>query len=75
MGSDQPEFIEELPVEDVTVSSFCIDSHEITNAEFTKFVEDTGYVTIAERPLSKEQFPDLPDDQRSPGSLVFEPPA
>lgn len=74
MGSEQPEFIEELPVEDVSVSSFCIDSHEITNAEFTKFVEDTGYVTIAERPLSKEQFPDLPDDQRSPGSLVFKPP-
>ena len=41
MGSEQPEFIEELPVEDVSVSSFCIDSHEITNAEFTKFVEDT----------------------------------
>ncbi|NES02174.1 MAG: formylglycine-generating enzyme family protein [Okeania sp. SIO2F4] len=59
MGSEQPEFIEELPVEDVSVSSFCIDSHEITNAEFTKFVEDTGYVTIAERPLSKEQFPPL----------------
>ncbi|NET42869.1 MAG: formylglycine-generating enzyme family protein [Okeania sp. SIO2B3] len=75
MGSDKPEFIEELPVEDVSVSSFCIDSHEITNAQFTKFVEDTGYVTIAERPLSKEQFPDLPDEQRSPGSLVFEPPA
>ncbi|NEP04074.1 MAG: formylglycine-generating enzyme family protein, partial [Okeania sp. SIO4D6] len=48
MGSDKPEFIEELPVENVSVSSFCIDSHEITNAEFTKFVEDTGYVTVAE---------------------------
>ena len=74
MGSDQPEFIEELPVEDITVSSFCIDSHEMTNAQFAQFVEDTGYVTIAERPLSKEQFPDLSDEKRSPGSLVFEPP-
>ena len=56
MGSDKPEFIEELPVEDITVSSFCIDSHEITNAQFAQFVEDTGYVTIAERPLSKNNF-------------------
>ncbi|WP_267255870.1 hypothetical protein [Nostoc sphaeroides] len=29
-------------------------------------------MTVAERPLSKEQFPDLPDEQRLPGSLVFE---
>ncbi|MDY7021595.1 MAG: SUMF1/EgtB/PvdO family nonheme iron enzyme, partial [Cyanobacteriota bacterium] len=75
MGSKQPEFIEEQTVEDVSVSSFCIDAYEITNAEFAKFVEDTGYVSVAERPLSKEQFPNLADEQRAPGSLVFQPPA
>ncbi|WP_413166799.1 SUMF1/EgtB/PvdO family nonheme iron enzyme [Capilliphycus salinus ALCB114379] len=33
MGSDQPEFLEELPVEDVSISSFCIDPYEITVAK------------------------------------------
>ena len=51
-----------------------MDRHKVTNAEFCKFVEATGYQTIAERPLSKEQFPDLMDYQRQPGSLVFQPP-
>ena len=74
MGSDNPDFIEEKIAEDVTVSSFCIEPHEVTNAEFAKFVKATSYVTVAERPLSKEQFPNLSDDERSPGSLVFKPP-
>lgn len=64
----------ELPAGDVTVDSFCIDRHEVTNAEFRQFVEATGYKTIAERPLPKEQFPGLTDEQRQPGSLVFQPP-
>jgi len=74
MGSDNPDFVEEQTASSVTVSSFCIQTHEVTNAEFAMFVADTGYLTVAERPLSKEQFPDLPDDQRTAGSLVFEPP-
>lgn len=64
---------EERSAEDVRVSGFCIDTHEVTNAQFAQFVEATGYVTVAERPLSVEQFPDLSDDQRSPGSAVFQP--
>jgi len=74
MGSDNPDFVEERIAEDVTVSSFCIEPHEVTNAQFAQFVEETGYVTVAERPLSKEQFPDLNDEERAPGSLVFQPP-
>lgn len=72
IGSNDPSYEEERAATDVTVDRFCIDRTEITNAQFAKFVAATGYVTIAERPLSKEQFPDLPDDQRSPGSLVFQ---
>lgn len=72
MGSDNSGFVEERSAFDVTVSSFCIDKYEVTNAQFTAFVKATGYVTVAERPLSKEQFPDLTDEQRLPGSLVFE---
>jgi sulfatase modifying factor 1 len=74
MGSDSSDFVEEKIAEDVTVSSFCIELHEVTNAQFAKFVAATGYVTVAERPLSKEQFPDLADDELAPGSLVFKPP-
>ena len=71
MGSDNSGFVEEQSAFDVTVSSFCIDKYEVTNSQFAAFVKATGYVTVAERPLPKEQFPDLPDEQRLPGSLVF----
>lgn len=74
MGSDSKDFLEEKSVDDVTVDSFCIDSHEVTNEEFRQFVEETGYITVAERPLSKEQFPNLSEAKRKPGSLVFQPP-
>ncbi|MCW5314236.1 SUMF1/EgtB/PvdO family nonheme iron enzyme [Nostoc sp. KVJ3] len=72
MGSDNSDFVEERSAENVTVTPFCIDKYEVTNAQFAKFVQATGYVTVAERPLSKEQFPNLPDEQRLPGSLVFQ---
>ncbi len=76
LGSNLADYPEEQVVEDVTVSPFCIGKHEVTNAEFAEFVAATGYITVAERPLSPEQFPDLPDDARSPGSVVFQiPPA
>jgi len=75
MGSDNPDFVEEKIAEDVTVSSFCIEPHEVTNAQFARFVDETGYLTVAERPLSRAQFPDLSEAERSPGSLVFKPPA
>ncbi len=71
IGSDNPRFMEERSAADVTVNRFCIDHTEVTNAQFAEFVKATGYQTIAERPLSKAQFPDLPDEERSPGSLVF----
>ncbi|MBS9386316.1 MAG: formylglycine-generating enzyme family protein [Dolichospermum sp. BR01] len=74
MGADDSGFEEERTGENVTVSSFCIDKYEVTNAQFAEFVKATNYVTVAERPLSKEQFPDLPDEQRLPGSLVFQMP-
>jgi len=73
IGSDEF-YPEEQTAEDVTVSQFCIGTHEVTNAEFTEFVDTTGYITVAERPLSKADFPDLPDDQRLPGSVVFQMP-
>jgi sulfatase modifying factor 1 len=70
IGSDNLRYPEEQSAE-VRVDRFCIDRTEVTNAQFAEFVAATGYVTVAEHPLSKEQFPDLPDERRSPGSLVF----
>ena len=74
MGADDSGFEEERTGENVTVRSFCIDKYEVTNAQFAEFVKATNYVTVAERPLSKEQFPDLSDEERLPGSLVFQMP-
>jgi formylglycine-generating enzyme required for sulfatase activity len=70
MGSDR-HYQEERSVANVTVKGFCIDKYEVTNAQFLRFVEATGYVTVAERPLPAEHFPNLSEAQRAPGSLVF----
>jgi formylglycine-generating enzyme required for sulfatase activity len=66
---------DERPVHEVTVSGFWMDRTEVTNAQFRRFVEATGYVTIAERTPRAADFPGAPADKLVPGSLVFrEPP-
>jgi len=42
-------YADEGPQTSTSVDGFWIDAHEVTNAQFSKFVEDTGYVTLAER--------------------------
>ena len=71
MGDNHSGYVEEKAVEDVSVKDFCIDTYEVSNAQFAEFVAATGYKTVAERPLSLEQFPDLSDRERASGSLVF----
>jgi len=39
----------EGPIRNVTVDPFYMDAYAVTNAEFKKFIEDTGYVTDAEK--------------------------
>lgn len=68
MGSQNPN---EGPVHKVTVSAFWMDTHELTNGEFAKFVQATKHVTIAEKAPSREEFPDASADQLVPGALVF----
>lgn len=48
MGSDQ-HYAEEAPVHEVAVEPFLIDRHDVTNAQFARFIAATGYVTVAER--------------------------
>jgi len=52
MGGDDPDsFLDdgEGPVREVTLSAYRIDAVAVTNRDFAGFVEDTGYVTDAER--------------------------
>src|SRR5947207_14419128 len=48
------------PVHRVYVDGFWMDATAVTNAQFEKFVRATNYVTIAERPPTKEEFPTAP---------------
>jgi formylglycine-generating enzyme len=82
MGTnDVRSFPNERPAHRVRVEGFWIDEHDVTNAEFAKFVEATGYVTTAEKKPNweelKKQLPagtPKPDDSvLVAGSLVFTP--
>ena len=55
----------------VAVDGFWIDRHQVTNRRFAAFVDATGYVTVAERPLDPAEFPGAPPENLVPGSLVF----
>ncbi|MEY5062964.1 MAG: hypothetical protein RLZZ112_928, partial [Verrucomicrobiota bacterium] len=62
------------PVHEVEVSGFWMDETEVTNVQFRKFVEATGYVTVAERKPKAEDFPGVPAEALVPGSLCFQRP-
>jgi sulfatase modifying factor 1 len=70
MGSQQF-YPDEGPVHDEHVGPFAIEQHPVTNAQFSEFVADTGYLTVAERPLDQALFPDLSAEELEPGGLAF----
>ncbi len=74
MGSDDPRFPDAQPVHPVQVDGFWIDETEVTTADFRAFVEATGYVTVAERTPTAEQYPGAPPENLVAGSVVFAPP-
>lgn len=71
-------YAEEGPERDTRVNGFWIDRHEVTNRQFSAFVEETGYVTIAEKPVDPAIFgipaDRIPPHMLKPGSAVFTPP-
>jgi len=77
--NDNMAMAHERPSHPVRVDGFFMDKHEVTNAQFAKFVEETGYITVAEREIDweemKKQLPagtEKPHDSiLQPGSLVF----
>ena len=70
LGSDR-HYPEEGPVRDVAVAEFWIQARPVTNTEFARFVEETGYLTVAERPLNPADYPGAPEENLQPGSMVF----
>lgn len=73
MGSN--DFPDAKPIHTVTVNSFYMDVHEVTNAQFAAFVNATGYKTVAEQQLNPADYPGVPADKLVPGSAVFTPPS
>lgn len=79
-GNDDLAEDDELPVHDVHLSGFWIDEHEVTNAQFIEFVNETGYITTAERKPDWEELklqvpPGTPKPHDSvlvAGSVIFE---
>src|SRR5215813_4792912 len=74
MGSDH-HYPEEAPAHQVTVDGFWMDQHTVTNAQFSRFVEETNYVTSAERPPRAEDYPGALPELLVPASVVFSKPA
>jgi formylglycine-generating enzyme len=72
MGTNHME--DARPVHQVEVKGFWMDRTDVTNQEFSHFVQATGYRTLAERPLDPKEFPNLAPDELAPGSVVFTPP-
>ncbi len=62
-----------LPIHRVYVDGFWMDATEVTNEQFAMFVEATGYVTVAERTPTQEEFPTAPPENLVAGSTVFTP--
>ena len=59
------------PIHRVYVDGFWMDRTEVTNEQFAAFVAVTGYVTIAERTPTQEEFPTAPPENLVAGSTVF----
>jgi formylglycine-generating enzyme required for sulfatase activity len=82
MGADNEQAAQdEYPKHSVSVHDFWMDEHEVTNAQFAKFVEATGYITTAEKKPDWEQMkkqlppgtPKPDENQLVAASLVFTP--
>jgi sulfatase modifying factor 1 len=74
MGSTEF-YPEEAPVHPVSVDGFWMDRTTVTNEEFSLFVMETGYVTVAEQSLDPAAYPGALPELLVPGALVFQQPS
>lgn len=72
MGSDS-HYPEEAPRHEVIVDAFWMDEAPVTNAAFSRFVAETGHVTLAETPPDPAAYPGIKPEMIRAGSLVFTP--
>ncbi len=71
----------EYPPHQVEVKSIFMDTVEVSNAAFQKFIDYTGYITVAERQVDWEELrkqvppgtPKPDDSLLEPGSIIFAP--
>jgi sulfatase modifying factor 1 len=70
MGSERF-YPDEAPVRRISVAGFWIDPYPVTNTQFAAFVDNTGYVTEAERVPDPALYPGAPPENLVPGALVF----
>ena len=61
------------PVHRVSVDAFWMDATEVTNGQFASFASATGYITVAEKKPTQEEFPTAPPENLIAGSAVFKP--
>ena len=77
--NDDYAMMREKPSHEVYIDGFYIDVTEVTNNQFQKFVNETGYLTIAEREIDWDEMkknlpagtPKPHDSILQPGSLIF----
>src|SRR4030095_13909788 len=70
MGSDR-HYPEEAPVHKVAVRGFWMEPHTVTNREFRRFVDETHYVTLAEKPANAADYPGAKPEMLVPSSVMF----
>ncbi len=82
MGTDDAiGWADEKPAHRVRVDGFWMDQTDVTNAQFRAFVEATGHVTTAEKPVDVKEIlrqsppgtPSPPPEKLVPAALVFQP--
>jgi formylglycine-generating enzyme required for sulfatase activity len=74
MGSNRF-YKEEAPVHEVFVDGFWMDKCAVTNDQFARFVEASGWVTSAETPPKAEDYPGAKPELLVPASVVFRKPS
>jgi len=74
MGSQEAGMTDAKPWHRVYVDGLWMDKTEVTNEQFARFVEATGYVTLAERKPRAEDYPHALPGKLFAGSVVFSPP-
>ena len=74
MGCDDALMRDARPIHMVSVDAFWMDKTAVTNEQYAKFTEATGYVTVAEKKPDPKEFPGAPPELLVPGSCVFAPP-